>query len=647
MAWDAQKRVRTLVYRVTAMALLACAAFSPSGYAQFSADYQTNIISGVISNWTGNYFVGSNTFANVLLIQNGGILSNSAGYLGGLTGSSNNNVLVTDQGSVWKNASILYVGNDGSYNSLEINNNGKVISSSGYIGRHSYSNSVCVAGIGSVWTNGGNLTVGSSGSGNSLVISNAGQVMNASGVVGENPGARRNNVLVTGLNSVWSNRTDLFVGRLGAGNRLEIRDGGRVYSGNACLSYEGGSSQSESNSVLVTDSGSLWNSSGSLIVGDHGSGSSLTISNGGRVCNTTGFVGGSFTGPSGGNRVLATGSSSVWSNSGTLYIGKYGSDNSLVINDSGAVYSSEGRIGCYDAMQNSVEVSGLGSIWSNSLDLTVGDYGMGSLIISNGGQVFNQGGYLGGIWYGSNSTVRVVDGGKWWNSFVWVGYQSAGNALIVQQGTVVATNLVVGVCPDVTNNYVQMDSGNIVVTNADGTGVVDVQNGQFILNGGLLVTDNLVITNANGRFIRNGGTLVAANYVLTPEFDADGDGLVNGWEIAFGFDPLGTNEAKADTDGDGMTNLQEQIAGTNPTNSLSVLRILSIAMTNVDICVTWTVIGGKQYYVQTNAVPGNDGFANLSPFITASGFGESITNFTHSGGATNVPALFYRIRVVP
>src|ERR1035441_9264789 len=49
--------------------------------AQYSADFQTNLISGVISNWSGNYVVGSNSFADALSIQANGALSSATGYV--------------------------------------------------------------------------------------------------------------------------------------------------------------------------------------------------------------------------------------------------------------------------------------------------------------------------------------------------------------------------------------------------------------------------------------------------------------------------------------------------------------------------------------------------------------------------------------
>ena len=47
--------------------------------------------------------------------------------------------------------------------------------------------------------------------------------------------------------------------------------------------------------------------------------------------------------------------------------------------------------------------------------------------------------------------------------------------------------------------------------------------------------------------------------------DSDDDGLPDGFEVAYGFNPLAGGEENLDADADGLTNYQEALAGTNPT----------------------------------------------------------------------------------
>src|ERR1041385_5021542 len=51
-------------------------------------------------------------------------------------------------------------------------------------------------------------------------------------------------------------------------------------------------------------------------------------------------------------------------------------------------------------------------------------------------------------------------------------------------------------------------------------------------------------------------------------FYSAGDGMSDGWEAKYGFDPLNPNDATLDLDGDGYSNLEEYQAHTRPDDPL-------------------------------------------------------------------------------
>lgn len=139
------------------------------------------------------------------------------------------------------------------------------------------------------------LYVGDNTWGNSMMITNAGYVEDGGGYIGMRTDAYSNSVVVNGNGSIWNNGIDhLLIGSDGGSyNTLQILDGGTVYNHVAAIGAQTGSgnNSSSNNSVLVSGPGSTWNSSHNLYVGLFGSENTLEVSDGGHVYSLAGNLG--------------------------------------------------------------------------------------------------------------------------------------------------------------------------------------------------------------------------------------------------------------------------------------------------------------------------------------------------------------------
>jgi parallel beta-helix repeat protein len=81
------------------------------------------------------------------------------------------------------------------------------------------------------------------------------------------------------------------------------------------------------------------------------------------------------------------------------------------------------------------------------------------------------------------------------------------------------------------------------------------------------------------------------------EFQPGISGAFIGWLHQYGLPTNGSADS-ADSDGDGMNNLQEWIAGTNPTNALSVLKMFAPSKTASGIAASWQSVNGITYFLQ-------------------------------------------------
>src|SRR5262249_4844359 len=114
------------------------------------------------------------------------------------------------------------------------------------------------------------------------------------------------------------------------------------------------------------------------------------------------------------------------------------------------------------------------------------------------------------------------------------------------------------------------------------------------------------------------------------------DGIPDSWRLRY----FGTvnnllSQATADADGDGANNWQEYIAGTDPTDAKSALRVTA----SKDLVISWPSGVGKQYVIERST---NLFDSNWVPVSTSTGTGNDM-QFHDTGGPGNV--YFYRVSV--
>lgn len=128
--------------------------------------------------------------------------------------------------------------------------------------------------------------------------------------------------------------------------------------------------------------------------------------------------------------------------------------------------------------------------------------------------------------------------------------------------------------------------------------------------------------------------LAAPATLRAVQVDGDADGMSDVWEMIFaatGISPL------PDTDGDGRTNRVESLAGTNPFDARSVVRVAAITLSGPSATITWATVPGKRYQVETSGSPSGPWTGEL----TVDGDGTTVTRIL---AATPQPR-FFRVAV--
>ncbi|HTS18085.1 MAG TPA: PKD domain-containing protein [Verrucomicrobiae bacterium] len=135
------------------------------------------------------------------------------------------------------------------------------------------------------------------------------------------------------------------------------------------------------------------------------------------------------------------------------------------------------------------------------------------------------------------------------------------------------------------------------------------------------------------------------------------------WRLQyFGSTNSANGAPSADPYGVGMSDTNKFLAGFNPTNSAAYLHIISVAKSSGNVVVTYLGASGDNTYT-----PGVASRTNVLEFATGTGNGSYTNNFfptgqtnilsggtglgtqssmTDTGGATNTPSRYYRVRVL-
>lgn len=130
-----------------------------------------------------------------------------------------------------------------------------------------------------------------------------------------------------------------------------------------------------------------------------------------------------------------------------------------------------------------------------------------------------------------------------------------------------------------------------------------------------------------------GGTVDVGAY----EFQTPASLLSYAWLQSFGL-PVDGSADIIDSDVDGLNNLQEWLAGTDPTNPASALRLTIVAVSPSQVTLTWPSTTNRNYVLQRATCSGSSpSFIGLSCSLPG---GPLTTSFTDTNAPVASPVLY-------
>ncbi|MET3654903.1 autotransporter-associated beta strand repeat-containing protein, partial [Dyella japonica] len=276
-----------------------------------------------------------------------------------------------------------------------------------------------------------------------------------------------------------------------------------------------------------------WSIPGTLTVGNSGVGA-LDISMGGVVTNNLAAYLGNLVGSVG--TASVTGAGSQWNSSRNVSVG-YAGNGTLTVADGGVVtsYGAANYVGMIATGAGTMTVTGPGSQWNSSGALSVGQSGNGTLTVTDGGVVTSYGGILGQVG-GGVGTANVTGPGSQWNSTATLTVGNLGSgALTIADGGVVSD---VGVGVSNTAASIGQQAGGISTVTVTGSGSRWTNSGSLIVgNGGdgaLTIADSGQVSAPQVFIASSAGSRGTLNVGAVAGVAATGPGALNATTVSFG-----------------------------------------------------------------------------------------------------------------
>jgi hypothetical protein len=132
---------------------------------------------------------------------------------------------------------------------------------------------------------------------------------------------------------------------------------------------------------------------------------------------------------------------------------------------------------------------------------------------------------------------------------------------------------------------------------------------------------------------------------VIPWVDSDGDGLPDDWELAHNLNPNNPGDRDLDPDGDGLTNKQEYLAGTDPHDASSSLRLSLVRAGDDKLNLAFASRVGKMYRLETAVALPSENWSVVMDNLYGTGQIIQIQDVNQLGTGTEVQ--YFRLQLMP